>query len=373
MNSWFRSASPSSSNSTTPDDAIPIDPTDSNASPPAPSIIDGNNSNSNDSTTSTVDTAELFSKLDTNGDGVIDAQEFSEIDPNLLTNNDNSNSNSRTSTISSPRFKKLTRYSTIIAFLLLLVPLPSNFSLPPSNLKPSLPHAAQTLPPDTTQTLSPSQQSPTSFISNAVSLVGPSVVRLDTFSPLSTTTSSGSGLLIGDNYILTNAHVLPSTSCTLTLTSGRRYTATLKGKDDLSDLAVLKIETKDKLPSVELKVNNVNLKTGSWCVAIGNPIGLDNTVTVGIISSLFRTASEVGCYDKKTTFIQTDAAINPGNSGGPLVDIEGNVVGINTCIRANAEGEIEERGYLGKSDERRRGATFVGEERRDYEFACRSK
>ncbi|GMH77976.1 hypothetical protein TrST_g7847 [Triparma strigata] len=342
LKSWFRNSPSSNSTGTTPPigtpppEPSPQSPGQPLSSEPLASKEDPNPSSDPPppNPDPKLDTTEkLFNKLDTDGDGVLTEKEFSEIKLDEV----KTATATTTAATTSPRFKKLTRYSTIIAFLLLLVPLPSKFSLPDaSQFQPQA--QTQSLP----QAQTPEQQqhspNPTSFISNAVSLVGPSVVRLDTFSPLSTTTSSGSGLLIGDNYILTNAHVLPSTSCTVTLTSGRRYTATLQGKDDLSDLAVLRIETKDKLPSVELKVNTGALKTGSWCVAIGNPIGLDNTVTVGIISSLFRTASEVGCYDKKTTFIQTDAAINPGNSGGPLVDISGNVVGINTCIRANAEG-----------------------------------
>lgn len=79
-------------------------------------------------------------------------------------------------------------------------------------------------------------------------------------------------------------------------------------------------------------------KVGDWVIAVGNPVGLDSTVTLGIVSSKKRSSEEVGFPDRKVTFIQTDAAINPGNSGGPLVNEAGEVVGINTAIRANTEG-----------------------------------
>jgi len=106
----------------------------------------------------------------------------------------------------------------------------------------------------------------------------------------------------------------------------------------MSDLAILQVEgLESTLPEAKLGDSD-GVRVGDWVVAVGNPVGLDNTVTCGIISSLRRSSTEVGVPFKKIDFIQTDAAINPGNSGGPLVDSEGRVVGINTCIRANAEG-----------------------------------
>jgi S1-C subfamily serine protease len=108
------------------------------------------------------------------------------------------------------------------------------------------------------------------------------------------------------------------------------------GVDSVTDVAVVKIEASD-LPAVRLGSTG-NLAPGQWAIAIGNPLGLDNTVTAGIISALGRTSNEVGIPDKRVQFIQTDAAINPGNSGGPLLNDRGEVIGMNTAIRANAQG-----------------------------------
>jgi S1-C subfamily serine protease len=104
----------------------------------------------------------------------------------------------------------------------------------------------------------------------------------------------------------------------------------------VTDVAVVKIEASD-LPQVELG-NTESLAPGQWAIAIGNPLGLDNTVTAGIISAIDRSSSQVGIPDKRVQFIQTDAAINPGNSGGPLLNDQGQVIGMNTAIRANAQG-----------------------------------
>jgi S1-C subfamily serine protease len=108
------------------------------------------------------------------------------------------------------------------------------------------------------------------------------------------------------------------------------------GIDSFTDVAVVKIAAKN-LPTVSYGQGE-KLTPGEWAIAIGNPLGLDNTVTVGIISALGRSSSQVGVPDKRVRFIQTDAAINPGNSGGPLLNSQGEVIGINTAIRADAQG-----------------------------------
>jgi S1-C subfamily serine protease len=110
----------------------------------------------------------------------------------------------------------------------------------------------------------------------------------------------------------------------------------VSGVDPITDVAVVKING-DKLPTVKLG-NSQNLIPGQWAIAIGNPLGLDNTVTIGIISATDRTSVQVGIPDKRVSFIQTDAAINPGNSGGPLLNAQGEVIGVNTAIRADAQG-----------------------------------
>jgi len=160
----------------------------------------------------------------------------------------------------------------------------------------------------------------------------------------------GSGMIVNkEGYILTNAHVVDgSNRIFITLTDGRRFRAELQGSDDIVDIAVLKIvpdsdQTNDivsNLPVAQLG-NSDQLEVGQFVTAIGCPGGLDNTCTIGIISGLKRCPNTVGIPDKMGVldYIQTDAAINQGNSGGPLVDVEnGNIVGINTCIRANMEG-----------------------------------
>ncbi|MFQ3638169.1 MAG: trypsin-like peptidase domain-containing protein, partial [Cyanobacteriota bacterium] len=108
------------------------------------------------------------------------------------------------------------------------------------------------------------------------------------------------------------------------------------GADQVTDVAAIAIDATD-LPTVTLG-NSTNLVPGQWAIAIGNPLGLDNTVTAGIISATGRSSSEVGSPDRRVRFIQTDAAINPGNSGGPLLNDRGEVIGVNTAIRANAQG-----------------------------------
>jgi S1-C subfamily serine protease len=112
----------------------------------------------------------------------------------------------------------------------------------------------------------------------------------------------------------------------------------VRGTDEVTDLAVVKVDPKgEKLPVATLG-NSAGIRVGDWAIAVGNPVGLDNTVTLGIISTIGRSAAKVGIPDKRIDFIQTDAAINPGNSGGPLLNARGEVIGINTAIRADATG-----------------------------------
>lgn len=150
----------------------------------------------------------------------------------------------------------------------------------------------------------------------------------------------GSGVILSEEgLILTNSHVVKNAAkVTVTLTDGRTFEGTVKGSDDYMDLAAVRIKPSGRsLPTAPLGRSD-ELQVGDWVIAIGNAVGLDSTVTLGIVSSLSRSAAEVGIPNKKVNFIQTDAAINPGNSGGPLLNEFGEVIGINTAIRANAMG-----------------------------------
>jgi serine protease Do len=147
--------------------------------------------------------------------------------------------------------------------------------------------------------------------------------------------SLGSGFIIsGDGYILTNDHVVDGADeIKVRLSDGRTFPATVKGLDPKLDLALLKIDAGNHLPVARLGDSGA-LRVGEWVMAIGNPFGLEQTVTVGIVSAKGRVIG-AGPYDE---FIQTDASINPGNSGGPLFNSAGEVVGINTVIVAGGQG-----------------------------------
>ena len=147
----------------------------------------------------------------------------------------------------------------------------------------------------------------------------------------------GSGVIISpDGYILTNNHVVEGADeIEVTLTDSRRARATVIGTDPDTDLAILKVEL-DKLPVIVLG-NSDQLAVGDQVLAIGNPFGVGQTVTSGIVSALGRSQLGINTFEN---FIQTDAAINPGNSGGALVDVHGNLLGINTAIYSRSGGNM---------------------------------
>jgi serine protease Do len=150
-----------------------------------------------------------------------------------------------------------------------------------------------------------------------------------------TVRSLGSGFIISDDgYILTNYHVIAGADeIKVKLSDSREFKATVKGGDEKLDLALLKVDVKDHLPVAPLGDSDA-LQVGEWVMAIGNPFGLGQTVTAGIVSAKGRIIGS-GPYDD---FIQTDASINPGNSGGPLFNSMGEVIGINTAIVAGGQG-----------------------------------
>ncbi|MBE9115854.1 trypsin-like peptidase domain-containing protein [Lusitaniella coriacea LEGE 07157] len=205
----------------------------------------------------------------------------------------------------------------------------------------------------------------TNFVTEVVERVGPAVVRINASRTVATEMpeafndpffrrffgnqvpdipdtqvqrGSGSGFIISsDGKILTNAHVVEGADTVqVKLKDGRTFEGKVMGSDRLTDVAVIQIDAQD-LP-VAKTGNSDGLNPGEWAIAIGNPLGLDNTVTTGIISATGRSGSQIGVSDTRVAFIQTDAAINPGNSGGPLLNIKGEVIGINTAIIRGAQG-----------------------------------
>ncbi|WP_315789217.1 HhoA/HhoB/HtrA family serine endopeptidase [Fischerella sp. JS2] len=201
------------------------------------------------------------------------------------------------------------------------------------------------------------------FVVNVVKKVGPAVVRIDSARTITSPVpdefgdpffrrffgdepqprqrverGSGSGFIINANgQILTNSHVVNGAdTVTVRLKDGRTFDGRVIGEDPVTDVAVVTINT-NNLPTIALG-NSEALQPGEAVIAIGNPLGLDNTVTSGIISATGRSGSAIGASDKRVDYIQTDAAINPGNSGGPLLNIRGEVIGMNTAIIRGAQG-----------------------------------
>ncbi|MBT3184583.1 MAG: trypsin-like serine protease [Nitrospina sp.] len=146
----------------------------------------------------------------------------------------------------------------------------------------------------------------------------------------------GSGIVLDSNgYILTNYHVIENLDRVLVkLSDGKEYFAKVLGYDTYTDLAALKISTLRRLREPEFG-QATDLSVGEWVMAIGNPYGLDGTVTVGVVSGTGRTDLGITHFEN---FIQTDASINPGNSGGPLINLDGQIVGINTAVAAIGSG-----------------------------------
>ncbi|WP_460194511.1 trypsin-like peptidase domain-containing protein [Thermosynechococcus sp. FA-CM-4201] len=216
---------------------------------------------------------------------------------------------------------------------------------------PPTPHTGTSLPP-----LAPTERpnAGENFIAKVVAEAGPAVVSIDTLRLRRSKEDSflnpfpipdvpvrqgqGSGFIFTpDGKIMTNAHVVEGASAVrVTLPDGRQYEGKVVGADSLTDVAVVQIEA-ENLPTVQLG-NSDSLVPGEWAIAIGNPLGLSNTVTAGIISATGRASNEIGAADKRVSFIQTDAAINPGNSGGPLLNAAGQVVGVNTAVISQAQG-----------------------------------
>ncbi|KYO45701.1 serine protease HTRA3 isoform B [Alligator mississippiensis] len=232
------------------------------------------------------------------------------------------------------------------------------------------------------------------FIADVVEKIAPAVVHIELFlrHPLfgrNVPLSSGSGFIMSDSgLIVTNAHVVSSSNAIsgrqqlkVQLQNGDTYEATIKDIDKKSDIATIKIHPKKKLP-VLLLGHSADLRPGEFVVAIGSPFALQNTVTTGIVSTAQRDGKELGLRDSDMDYVQTDAIINYGNSGGPLVNLDGEVIGINTLkVTAGISFAIPSdriTRFLTESHDKQNKGPFIqparrkGSEQRNGSFACRS-
>lgn len=236
-----------------------------------------------------------------------------------------------------------------------------------NNLAPSQPTNPQPIEESNTssnRSLTPTEED-TNFVVAVVNKVEPAVVRIntsqtvrrqvpeefndpffrrffgDSFSPQPqerVQRGVGSGFVIdAKGLILTNAHVVNNADIvTVSFSDGRSLDGKVLGEDPVTDIAVVQVPA-NNLPTIEL-ASSTQVQAGQWAIAIGNPLGLQETVTVGVVSAIDRSSSDIGAKGKRVPFIQTDAAINPGNSGGPLLNARGQVIGVNTAIIQGAQG-----------------------------------
>ncbi|MEP0983446.1 trypsin-like peptidase domain-containing protein [Leptolyngbya sp. FACHB-17] len=251
----------------------------------------------------------------------------------------------------------IVKTSALFSALLIAVNLSScSSSQPNNNAQPNSP--AQE-PTNLVASPTPTAQDDISAVAPVAERVGPAVVRINTSRTVRESIDNfgldeflgrrvpqqqqvqrgtGSGFITtADGQVITNAHVVEGADAvTVILRDGQTYPWRVIGADTISDLAVIKIDG-NNLPTIPLGDSDT-LVPGQIAIAIGNPLGLSNTVTQGIISATGRSVAEIGIPDKRVSFLQTDAAINPGNSGGPLLNAAGQVVGVNTAIIQGAQG-----------------------------------
>ncbi|MEH2096289.1 serine protease [Nostoc sp. 'Peltigera membranacea cyanobiont' 213] len=228
----------------------------------------------------------------------------------------------------------------------------------PKTIEPNQPNLGIVPPPILSSSEDPN------FVVKVVQQVGPAVVRIDSSRTITSRVpdefndpffrrffgdatpqprqrverGSGSGFIINSSgQIVTNSHVVDGADrVTVTLKDGRTFDGKVLGEDPVTDVAAIKIDA-NNLPTLSVG-NSDALQPGEAVIAIGNPLGLNNTVTSGIISATGRSSSDIGASDKRVDYIQTDAAINPGNSGGPLLNVRGQVIAMNTAIIRGAQG-----------------------------------
>jgi S1-C subfamily serine protease len=199
--------------------------------------------------------------------------------------------------------------------------------------------------PQTVASKFQAQENLLTFVPQVVAMASPAVVRIEVSAGTvdrefrQSGETNGSGFIISaDGQVVTNAHVVGTAQTVqVYLRDGREFTGKVLGRDRLTDVALIKISGQTDLPTVKIDATAQPVP-GQWAIAIGSPLELDNSVTLGIVSAINRSSTQVGIPDLRSTFIQADVAINPGSSGGPLLNAQGAAIGINTAINKEGQG-----------------------------------